>query len=95
MLVRFCVIYLIGSSASASIIPHIIGACAGMLFLVGLWTPFVGILIAVIELWVIVAHLGDPWISLLLATIGVTSAMLGPGAFSIDARLFGRRHLDV
>ena len=95
MLVRFCVIYLVGSSVSSSIIPHIIGASAGMLFLVGLWTPFVGILIAVIELWIIVAHLGDPWISILLASIGVTSAMLGPGAFSVDAHLFGRRHLDV
>ena len=95
ILVRCCVIYLIGSSVSSSIIPHIIGACAGMLFVVGLWTPFVGILIAVTELWVIVAHLGNPWISILLASIGVSSAMLGPGAFSIDARLFGRRHLDV
>jgi hypothetical protein len=26
----------------------------------------------------------------MLATIGVTSARLGPGAFSVDARLFGR-----
>jgi len=95
MLLRYCVIYLIGSSVSPSSIPHIIGVCAGTLFLVGLWTPIVGILIAVIESWVILAHLGDPWISFLLATIGVTSALLGPGAFSVDARLFGRRHLDV
>jgi putative oxidoreductase len=76
-------------------IPHIIGACAGMLFLAGLWTPFVGTLIAVLELWVGLTHLSDPWISIMLATIGATSAMLGPGAFSVDARLFGRKHLDV
>jgi putative oxidoreductase len=76
-------------------IPHIIGACAAMLFLVGLWTPYVGTLIAVVELWIAVAHLSDPWISIMLATIGATFAMLGPGAFSIDALLFGRRHLDV
>ena len=66
-----------------------------MLFLVGLWTPFVGTLIAVIELWTAVTHVSDPWISIMLATISATSAMLGPGAFSIDAVLFGRRHLDV
>jgi len=30
-----------------------------------------------------------------LATIAGTQALLGPGAFSVDARLFGRRHLDV
>jgi putative oxidoreductase len=76
-------------------IPHIIGACAAMLFLVGLWTPFVGTLIAVVELWIAVIHFSDPWISIVLATIGGTSAMLGPGAFSVDARLFGRRRLDV
>jgi putative oxidoreductase len=95
MLVRFCVIHLIDSPFSVSMIPHIIGACAAMLFPVGLWTPFVGTLIAVVELWIAVTHVSDPWISIMLATIGATSAMLGPGAFSIDAVLFGRRHLDV
>jgi hypothetical protein len=95
MLVRFCVIQLTDSSFSASMMPHLVGACAGILFLVGLWTPVAGTLIAVAELWIAVTHLGDPWISILLATIGVTSAMLGPGAFSVDARLYGRRHLHV
>jgi len=75
--------------------PHIIGACAGILFLVGLWTPVAGMLIAVAQLWIAVTHLSDPWISIILATIGGTSAMLGPGAFSVDARLYGRRHLRV
>ncbi|MBV8052895.1 MAG: hypothetical protein JOZ80_17030 [Acidobacteriaceae bacterium] len=95
LLVRLSVIHLIDPPFSISTIPHIIGASAAMLFLVGLWTPFVGTLIAVVELWVAVTHFRDPWISILLATIAATSAMLGPGAFSVDARLFGRRHLDV
>ena len=95
MLVRFCVIRLTDSPFSISMIPHIIGACAAMFFLVGLWTPFVGTLIAIGELWIAVTHVGDPWISIMLSTISATSAMLGPGAFSIDAVLFGRRHLDV
>lgn len=95
VLIRFCVIHLTDSPFSLSMVPHIIAACAGMLFLVGLWTPFVGTLIAVVELWIAVSHVGDPWISMMLASIGGTSAMLGPGAFSVDARLFGRRHLDV
>ena len=95
VLVRFCVIHLTDSPFSASMIPHIIGACAGMLFLVGFWTPFVGTLIAAAELWIAASHLSDPWISILLATFGATGAMLGPGALSVDARLFGRRHLDV
>jgi len=76
-------------------IPPILGACAGMLFLVGLWTPVVGALIAVIELWIAAIRLSDPWISIVLATICASAAMLGPGAFSVDAALFGRRHLDL
>lgn len=95
LLVRFCVIHVTDSPFSMSMIPHIIGACAGLLFLVGLWTPFVGTLIAVAELWLAVSHSSDPWISIVLVTFGGTSAMLGPGAFSVDARLFGRRHLEV
>ena len=95
MLVRFCAIQLTDSCFSASMMPHVIGGCAGILFLVGLWTPVAGTLIAVAELWIAVTHLGNPWISIMLATIGGTSPMLGPGAFSVDARLYGRRHLHV
>lgn len=95
MLLRLCVIHLIDLPFSASTFPDIIRACASILLLVGLWTPIAGAVIAMIELWVAFAHLSDPWLSIVLATIGGTSAMLGPGAFSVDARLFGRRHLEV
>ena len=95
VLVRLSIIHLTSSSISAATIPHIIGAGAGLLFLAGLWTPFVGALIAVVELWIAVTQPTDPWVPIMLATIGAASAMLGPGAFSIDARLFGRRHLEL
>jgi uncharacterized membrane protein YphA (DoxX/SURF4 family) len=95
MLLHLCVIHLINSPLSASLFPHIVGACASILFLAGLWTPIAGTLIAMIELWVAFTYLSDPSLSIVLAMIGVTSAMLGPGAFSVDARLFGRRHLEV
>jgi putative oxidoreductase len=76
-------------------IPQIIGACLAILLLVGLWTPVVGSLIAVIELWVALTHGSDPWIPIILATFGGTAAMIGPGAWSIDARLFGRKHIET
>jgi uncharacterized membrane protein YphA (DoxX/SURF4 family) len=74
-------------------LPEFIGVFAGILLLVGLWTPIVGSLIAVVELWIAITHVGDPWISIVLVTLGASIAMIGPGAWSVDARIFGRKHL--
>ena len=82
------------SSPHALNFPHLIGVAAGILLLVGLWTPVCGALIAIVELWVACssAHAGIP---VILATLGATLAMIGPGAWSIDARLFGRKHFEI
>jgi putative oxidoreductase len=74
-------------------IPETAGAVLGLFILIGLWTPIVGALIAVVELWIILTGDGDISISLMLAVFGGTLAMIGPGAWSIDARLFGRKHI--
>lgn len=93
ILVRIGIIQLTDASASASVLPHIVGACAGILLLLGLWTPVAGTAIAIVELWIALTHVGDPWMPVVLATLGGTAAMIGPGAFSLDARLFGRKHI--
>jgi uncharacterized membrane protein YphA (DoxX/SURF4 family) len=72
-----------------------IGAGAGILLLVGLWTPVVGAVVAGVEVWIAFSGAGDPWKALILATLGATLAMIGPGAWSIDARLFGRKHIET
>jgi putative oxidoreductase len=95
LLVRFGMIELAGKSFSASMIPQVIAACAGILLLVGLWTPVMGALIAFVELWIAFTYVGDPWIPITLAILGGTAAMIGPGAWSIDARLFGRKHIET
>lgn len=79
----------------ASLAPQIIAAGAGILLLVGLWTPVTGAVVAIAELWIAFSRPGDPWIPIILATLGATLAMVGPGAWSIDARLFGRKHIDL
>jgi hypothetical protein len=71
----------------------IMDAGAGILLLAGLWTPVVGPIVAVRELWGVFSGEADPWMASVLATIGVSLAMIGPGAWSIDARLFGRRQI--
>jgi len=95
LLIRFGIIDLTGTTFSLTAIPQIIGACVGILLLVGLWTPVVGTVIALIEVWVAMTHATDPWIPIVLATFGATAAMIGPGAWSIDARLFGRKHIET
>jgi putative oxidoreductase len=74
-------------------IPEISSAVLGLFILAGLWTPVVGALVAAVELWIVLAGGGDIWMSLLLAAFGGTLAMIGPGAWSMDARLFGRKHI--
>jgi putative oxidoreductase len=95
LLVRFGILELADKSFSPTMIPQLIAACAGILLLVGLWTPVVGSLIAAVELWIAFANGSDPWIPIALATLGATIAMIGPGAWSLDARLFGRKHLTT
>ena len=68
---------------------------AGFLFIAGLWTPIVGTGIAMTEVWKMLAFPGDKWVWLLLATACAALAMLGPGLWSIDARLFGWRRVEA
>jgi hypothetical protein len=60
-----------------------------------LWTPFSGMLIAVVEIWSAFSSAGSTGISIMLATSGASLAMIGPGAWSIDACLFGRKHFEI
>jgi len=76
-------------------IPAVLLIGAGILLTLGLWTPIVGTSIALIEIWKMLTLAGDKWVWLLLGTAGVALAMLGPGLFSIDARLFGWKRIEA
>jgi len=71
---------------------HFIGVGAAIFLVLGLWTPILGTLVAVSQMCLVFFHARDPWMSIILATLGATLAMIGPGAWSIDAWLFGRKH---
>jgi uncharacterized membrane protein YphA (DoxX/SURF4 family) len=68
---------------------------AGLLLLAGLWTPIAGMLVAAIQVWKIFLLPEDLWVYILLGTLGAALAMLGPGAWSVDARLFGWKRVEL
>ena len=74
-------------------LPELIGAGLSIFILVGLWTPVVAGLASLTEIWVLLYRTGDSWIPIIAATLSATLAMIGPGAWSVDARLFGRKHI--
>ena len=74
---------------------YVLATGAGILLLAGLWTPFAGVLSAVIELWCAFSQPGDPLTHILLVTLGTGLALIGPGAWSVDARLFGWKRIDI
>ena len=94
-LFRYGVAHLRDTSQFASTVPHMFAAVAGILLLVGLWTPIAGTMITIVELWIACSHGGGPGIPIMLATLGATLAMIGPGAWSMDAHLFGRKHFEI
>jgi putative oxidoreductase len=66
----------------------------GILLFAGLWTPVVGALVAVEALWNVFTF-GHPWLWIMLATLSAALALIGPGAWSIDARLFGWKRFEI
>ena len=67
---------------------------AGILLIIGLWTPVAAILVGVLQVPNSV-HSVDPWMCLRLGIFASALAMVGPGGWSVDARLFGWKRLEV
>jgi len=82
-----------------SFVVPIICVSTGILLLIGLFTPVAGAMAAVVKTGLGISrfssHSADPWVFLAVAILAAALAMIGPGAWSIDARRFGRKHIDL
>jgi putative oxidoreductase len=72
----------------------VLAIALGLLLLVGLWVPVAGTLVAALELCTI------PWehaalaTHIFIATIAAALALVGPGFWSVDRRLYGWKRID-
>lgn len=86
---------LMGTAQRVSATLLIMAAIAGVFLLIGLWTPIAGAFIASTQLWIALRGTDHLRSAILLASLGIALAILGPGALSIDALLYGRKRLDI
>lgn len=73
----------------------LVAAGAALLLLVGLWTPVAGAIVAAAEIGLTVTHPAEAATFLHFGMLGAALALLGPGAWSVDARLFGRKNIQI
>jgi putative oxidoreductase len=99
MVIAFALVYQVtvtlptGHSPQSAVIA-VLTAIVAILLLVGVWTPITGTLTAPIELRNIFASADNPWMCVLLGALGISIAMIGPGAWSVDARRYGWKRID-
>ncbi len=84
-------------------IPGSLAVAAGLSLWIGILTPFAAMLVGMltIGMWSSLLPMAQPnpfasALSLaLVAIVSASVALLGPGAFSLDARLFGLREIII
>jgi hypothetical protein len=85
---------LLSSPAIPLTVLSVLQGAAAILLIIGLYTPIVGTIVAVFEGCRLVIMPADRLVYLLLASVGAALAMLGPGLWSVDARLFGWKRIE-
>lgn len=98
------IFYLRGPDASAAAwFAGLVGIASGVLLFIGFLTPPAGVVVGLCAVGIgcslipsCTPTLFESYVSVVLAvTILLAVIILGPGAFSVDARVFGRREIII
>ena len=73
----------------------LVSVLASALVLAGLWTPYAAGMLGAAQLAALLSGGFPLERQLLRAAMAAALVMLGPGAWSIDRRLFGRKRIDL
>ncbi len=84
-----------GTPASESFVYVALLTLACLAMLTGYWTRIAGAATAALEVSLLALGEGNAVIHALLATLGLALALMGPGAWSLDARLSGWRRIHI
>jgi putative oxidoreductase len=80
-------------AAAADLLERCLVGGVVVLLWIGLWTPIAAVTEAAIQIGTMsLAHQYNSSL-IVTAAVGFALAMLGPGAWSLDARLFGRKRI--
>ena len=92
----YCGVANLGAHVTA--FPQWAAAIAGIFLVCGLFTPVAGAIIVLAQFWIAFSAFttgGERSTHLFLAGSAASVAMLGPGAWSVDARRFGRKVFEI
>jgi uncharacterized membrane protein YphA (DoxX/SURF4 family) len=93
-LLQQSIAFICGLSHPSVLALELVALASAVLLALGFCTPLAALLQVAVEAWLAI-HAGRLFGEhSLLAAIGISLTMLGPGAWSIDAHLFGRKRID-
>lgn len=69
--------------------------CAGACICLGVWTPFAAGVEVLAEVLMMLSRPAQAQSHILLAVLALSLILLGPGAWSIDSLLFGRKRIAL
>lgn len=85
----------LAASAPAAATLDVVTGAAAVLLLIGFSTPIAAAVIAALQFALAWSTPATPWPFVQTGVQAAVLAMLGPGGCSIDARIFGRKQIQI